>query len=100
MGEPARVILTPRDCRHAYAYWEIPAAQVDQLRAGQRSLKLRLYDVTELPGSRSNGHNSLQEFDAALDFQGDLHIPIAVDDRDYLVELGYMDSTGHWQILA
>ncbi len=99
-SEPARVILTPRDCRQAYAYWEIPVQEVDRLRADRRSLKVRLYDVTELPGGPANGHNSLQEFDAELTAQGDLHLPIAVDDRDYLVEIGYVDGLGHWQTLA
>jgi phosphate transport system substrate-binding protein len=100
VSEPARVILTPRDCRQAYAYWEIPVEQVDRLRADNRSLKVRLYDVTELPGGPTNGHNSLQEFDADFTAQGDLHLPIAVDDRDYLVEIGYADGLGHWQALA
>ncbi|NJL49024.1 MAG: DUF4912 domain-containing protein [Leptolyngbyaceae cyanobacterium SM2_5_2] len=99
-GEPARVILTPRDCRQAYAYWEVPMAEVDRLRVDRRRLKVRLYDVSELPGGPVNGHNSLQEFDAELTAQGDLHLPIAVDDRDYLVELGYVDGLGHWQTLA
>lgn len=95
----ARVILTPRDCRHAYAYWELPPSTVDDLKAGSRSLKARLYDVTEMPGS-GNRLNSLQEFNAELLPQGDLQLPIAVDDRDYLVEVGYVDSNYQWQALA
>lgn len=96
---PARVILTPRDCRNAYAYWELPPSTVDDLRAGSRSFKARLYDVTEMPGS-GNRLNSLQEFNAELLPQGDLQLPIAVDDRDYLVEVGYVDSNYQWQALA
>lgn len=96
---PARVILAPRDCKNAYAYWELPQSTVDDLKTGSRTLKARLYDVTELPG---NGHglNSLQEFNAALETPGDLHLPIAVDDRDYLVEIGYVDNNYQWQALA
>lgn len=96
---PARVILTPRDCRNAYAYWELPPATVEDLKAGSRSLKARLYDVTELPGNGSR-LNSLQEFSAELVAQGDLQLPIAIDDRDYLVEVGYVDSNYQWQALA
>ncbi|MEA5448147.1 DUF4912 domain-containing protein [Leptolyngbya sp. CCNP1308] len=96
---PARVILTPRDCRHAHAYWELPLSTIDDLKAGSRSLKARLYDVTEMPGS-NNRLNSLQEFNAELLPQGDLPLPIAVDDRDYLVEVGYVDSNYQWQALA
>ncbi len=95
----ARVVLTPRDGKNAYAYWELPPSTVDDLRAGSRSLKARLYDVTELPG---NGHglNSLQEFNATLETPGDLHLPIAIDDRNYLVEIGYVNSNYQWQTLA
>jgi phosphate transport system substrate-binding protein len=96
---PARVILAPRDCKNAYAYWELPKNTVDDLKTGSRALKARLYDVTELPGN-GNGLNSLQEFNATLETSGDLHLPIAVDDRDYLVEIGYVDSNYQWQALA
>jgi phosphate transport system substrate-binding protein len=100
MEEAGRVILTPRDCRSAYAYWELPQSQINDLRTGNRTLKVRLYDVTELPGSGGRSPNSLQEFDAALTSPGDLHLPIAVDDRDYLVEVGYVDGVGQWHTLA
>lgn len=95
----AQVILTPRDCKNAYAYWELLPSTVDDLKARARSLKARLYDVTELPG---NGHglNSLQEFNATLETPGDLHLPIAIADRDYLVEIGYVNSNYQWQALA
>ncbi|PZU95344.1 MAG: hypothetical protein DCF32_22385, partial [Leptolyngbya sp.] len=96
---PARVVLTPRDCRTADAHWELPTTTVADLKAGSRSLKARLYDVTELPGHRHR-LNSLQEFNAELVAQGDLQLPIAVDDRDYLVEVGYVDSNYQWQALA
>jgi phosphate transport system substrate-binding protein len=96
---PTRVILTPRDCKNAYAYWELPQATVNDLKAGSRSLKARLYDVTELPGN-GNRLNSLQEFNALLETPGDLHLPIAIDDRDYLIEIGYVDSNYQWQALA
>ncbi len=96
---PARIILTPRDCKNAYAYWELPQSTVDDLKTGSRALKARLYDVTELPGN-STGLNSLQEFNAPLETPGDLHLPIAIDDRDYLIEVGYIDSNYQWQALA
>ncbi len=99
VAAPARVILTPRDCKNTYAYWELPQSTLDDLKAGSRSLKARLYDVTELPGN-GNRLNSLQEFNAALETPGDLHLPIAIDDRDYLVEIGYVDSSYQWQALA
>ena len=96
---PARVILAARDCKNAYAYWELPQSTVDDLKTGSRALKARLYDVTELRGN-GKGLNSLQEFNAPLETPGDLHLPVAVDDRDYLVEIGYVDSNYQWQALA
>ncbi|WOD41066.1 DUF4912 domain-containing protein [Nodosilinea sp. E11] len=96
---PARVVLTPRDRKNAYAYWELPPTTVAELKAGSRAFKARLYDVTELPG-RSNGLNSLQEFKAPLQTPGELHLPIAIADRDYLVEIGYVNSGYQWQVLA
>ncbi len=95
----ARAVLTPRDCRTADASWELPTSTVDDLKAGSRSLKARLYDVTELPG-HSKRLNSLQEFNVELVAQGDLQLPIAIDDRDYLIEIGYVGSNYQWQALA
>jgi hypothetical protein len=95
----ARVVLTPRDCKNAHAYWELPQTVLDDLKTGSCTLKARLYDITELPGNR-NGLNSLQEFNARLETPGELHLPIAIDDRDYLVEVGYVDNNYQWQALA
>ena len=95
-----RVVFAARDCRHGYAYWELPQAQVNDLLAKGRSLRLRLYDVTELPGQVVGTTNTVQELEANLTAQGDLQVPVAVDDRDYLVELGYGEGPGHWHVLA
>lgn len=96
---PEQVILTPHDCKTVHAHWELPQSTVDNLKTGSRTLKARLYDVTKLPG---NGHglNSLQEFNVPLAPPGDLHLPIAIDNRDYLVEIGYVDSNYQWHTLA
>lgn len=98
--EPARIILTPRDCRHAYAYWELPQGQMQQLKTSQNPLRLRLYDVTKLPGAQGSNRNSMQEFDCQLTSPGDHHLPIAIDNRDYLVELGYVGPQQEWRPLA
>lgn len=95
-----RVVFSARDCRHGYAYWELPQAHVTDLLAKGRSLRLRLYDVTELPGQVVGTANNVEEFEANLTAQGDLQVPVAVDDRDYLVELGYSEGPHHWHTLA
>ncbi len=97
---PARAILTPRDSQHAYAYWELPPRQVKDLKANGCDLKLRLYDVTTTTGTPGVDYNSMQQFDGELATQGDLHLPIAISDRDYQVDVGYMDPGNRWQSLA
>jgi phosphate transport system substrate-binding protein len=97
--DPSRIILTPRNCRRAYAYWEVS----DQHRArerdrGGRTLMLRLFDVT---GRDLERHPPVRidQFEVTEN-QPDLHVPIPADDRDYRVELGYVTSEGHWLPLA
>lgn len=96
VGDRNRIILTPRNCRDAYAYWEIP----DDARAtaGDRNLALRLYDVTGINLDQQQPH-SMQQFDCKAGEQ-DRHLPIALDDRDYLVEIGYPTENGGWTTLA
>ncbi len=89
-----RIILTPRNCRDAYAYWELPDAKT----AGDRNLALRLYDVTGIDLDRQQPH-SMKQFDCPSGEQ-DMHLPIALDDRDYLVEIGYPTEDGGWTKLA
>jgi len=86
-------VLTPYNCRDAYAYWELTDDQkADLKRRGGRDLKLKLMDVTDIDLNRQEPH-SVQMFDVA-DTDQDRHLPIAVDDRDYLVEVGYTTADG------
>lgn len=94
-----RMILTPRDSQSAYAYWEIdPQVKQNMKQMGGRNLKLRLYDVTDIDLNYNPPH-SAQEFDCDENEQ-DLHIPIALDDRDYMAELGYVTPSGEWLEIA
>lgn len=90
-----RIVLTPRNCRDAYAYWEVPdRVKQEMRRQGGQKMKLRLYDVTDLNIDRQTPH-SVKEFDCS-EQQQDLHLPIARDDRDYIAELGYLTSDNRW----
>ena len=72
-----RIILTPRDCRNAYAYWEVDEERQAQVRQqGGRKLALRLYDVTDIAMERQVPH-SVKQFDCR-DAEPDLQVPIAV----------------------
>lgn len=96
---PNRIILTPHNCRDAYAYWEVPEERKAELRRqGGENLKLRLYDVTDIDIDRQEPH-STQEFNCS-ETEPDLHVPIARDGRDYIAELGYVTDTGNWLSLV
>ena len=92
----ARMILTPRDCRDAYAYWEVPEERfAEARRQGGRDLKLRLYDVTDIRDMERQTPHQMKEFDC-VEGDPDLHVPIAVDNRDYVAELGYLTADNRW----
>ena len=95
----SRIILTPRNCRDAYAYWEVPEAAKKALQEqGGKQLLLRLYDVTGIDVKHQPPH-SMRQFECREGMQ-DTHLPIALDDRDYLVELGYVTKDDRWLPLA
>ncbi|MFQ4142645.1 extracellular solute-binding protein [Chlorogloeopsis sp. ULAP02] len=95
----SRIILTPRNCKNAYAYWEIPnQVKADLQQQGGHKLKLRLYDVTDIDMDRQTPH-STKEFDCDPQAQ-DLHIPITTDNRDYVAELGYVNHSNRWLKIA
>jgi phosphate transport system substrate-binding protein len=95
----SRIVLTPRNCRDAYAYWEVTDAHRTLLKQqGGNQLTLRLYDVTDIDLYYQAPH-SVHEFLCGEDDQ-DLQIPIPTDNRDYLVELGYTTADHRWLPLA
>lgn len=94
-----RLILTPRNCRDAYAYWEVPSSRLRELeRQGGDKLMLRLYDVTGLAAEAALPASTAQ-FDCVND-EPDLHVPVALDDRDYRAELGYLTRDNRWLPIA
>jgi phosphate transport system substrate-binding protein len=95
----SRIVLTPRNCKSAHATWEVSEAHRTLLKQqGGQDLKLRLYDVTNIDAYYQTPH-STQEFDCSESAQ-DLHVPIPIDDRDYVAEIGYLTSAQRWLPLA
>lgn len=95
----SRIVLLPRDPQWAYAYWDVPIEQKMKLRQqGGQNLVLRLYDVTDVDLARQSPHN-LQQFDCD-ELAREWYVSIPVSDRDYLVEIGYLTTDGHWLMLA
>ena len=94
-----RMILTPRDAQNAYAYWEIPPETLAEAkRQGGDTMMLRLYDVTgrdddsPLPAPTA-------EF-PCIESNPDLHLPIAMGDRKYCAEIGYVGQDNQWLPIA
>ena len=97
--EQPRLVLTPRDCRNAYAYWEVPQERLaDMKRQGGETMMVRIYDVT---GRSKNAPlpSPAGEF-PCIESNPDLHLPIAVDDRSYCAELGFLTKDNQWLPIA
>jgi phosphate transport system substrate-binding protein len=62
---------------------------------GGQKLALRVYDVTDIRDMDRQAPHSTKTFPVDERDQ-DLHVPIPVDDRDYLAELGYETNDGRW----
>ncbi|MGQ9871815.1 DUF4912 domain-containing protein [Leptodesmis sp.] len=98
--QSGRMILVARNCRDAYAYWEVPPETFEEARRqGGRDLKVRLHDITDVPGLDGQTPHKVQEFSCSENVQ-DFHIPVDVDDRTYAAELGYVTDTGEWLRIA
>lgn len=95
----AKVTLIPRNCRTAQVTWEMPPAVKKQYaERGGRSLALRLYDVTAVePDQKFPPHCQQVECNADTTAQA---LSIDSDDRDYVVELGYLTDNGDWLRVA
>jgi phosphate transport system substrate-binding protein len=97
--EKGRMILVPRDCKNAYAYWEVSEAEKAALRRqGGEKLALRVYDVTDIDLDKQPAHG-MEQYDCR-EADPDLQVPIPIDDRDYLAELGYVTPEGNWLTLV
>jgi phosphate transport system substrate-binding protein len=95
----SRLVAVPRNCKNGYAYWEIDETQARDLRSqGGNKLAMRLYDVTDDDLKRPD-RSQFKQFDLT-DRDTDLHFPIPRDDRDYITELGYLNSKNEWLRLA
>jgi phosphate transport system substrate-binding protein len=91
----SRIILTPRNCKEAYAYWEVADERKAELkRQGGEKMGLRVYEVTDMDMDNVPAH-SIQQFECN-ERDCDRHVPIPVDDRDYVAELGYSTRDGRW----
>jgi hypothetical protein len=95
----SRIVLMPRDPQWAYAYWDVPNENKEELRRqGGQQLALRLYDVTDVNIEYQAPH-SVQEY-LCDELAREWYMPIPVSDRDYAIEIGYRCADGRWLVLA
>ncbi|MEB3336228.1 MAG: DUF4912 domain-containing protein [Leptolyngbyaceae bacterium] len=95
----SRIVLMPRDPQWAYAYWDIPNEQKEDLRRqGGQQLALRLYDVSDINLEYQSPH-SIQEYPCD-ELAREWYLPVPVSDRDYVADIGYRCADGRWLILA
>ncbi len=97
IGE-GRLVLTPRNARWAYAYWDIPRSQRAKIdRQTGENLVLRLYDVTNRSNDVLPDHFEQHDVDdLALNYD----VPIPAGDRTYIAEIGYVNLAERWICLA
>lgn len=95
----SQIFLLPRDPNWAYAYWDIPNEHKEHIRRqGGKHLLLRVYDVTAIDLD-TQPPLSVQEYECD-EMAREWHIPIAMSDRDYIAELGYLTLDGRWLVLV
>ena len=93
------IVLMPRDPQWAYAYWDVPNEQKEELRRqGGQQLALRIYDVTNIDLNNRAPH-SVQEY-LCDEMAREWYLPIPVSDRDYIADIGYRCADGRWLVLA
>ena len=100
LGKPkTKFIVTPRNCRDAYAYWDLDSTEAKHMTdRGGRNLALRTYDVTDDDLKRPD-RSQYQQTDCD-DRDHDHHVKILRDDRDYVTDLGYVTAKNEWIRLA
>ena len=100
LGKPkTQFIVTPRDCRDAYAYWDLDSTEAKHMtNSGGRNLALRTYDVTDDDLKRPD-RSQYQQTDCD-DRSHDHHMKVLRDDRDYVSDLGYVTAKNEWIRLA
>jgi len=95
----SQINLLPRSCREAYAYWQISLTDQETCKAeGGEAFALRLYDVTSSETEDEISY-SMHEYKCD-ETDTEYYIPIPVDNRDYLVEIGYLTAEKTWLRLA
>lgn len=97
--QDVNIVLVPRTATAAYTYWEMTDGMQKKLAdQNVKALSLRIHEVTDMDLDFAPAH-STQIFECKLTDR-DRHVPIPVEGKDYLAELGYTMPGGRWVSLA
>ena len=97
--QDVNIVLVPRTTTSAYTYWEMKDGLQKKLAdQNVKALSLRIHEVTDMDLDFAPAH-STQIFECKLTDR-DRHVPIPVENKDYLAELGYTMPGGTWVSLA
>lgn len=95
----SKVVLKSRSSQEVEAFWDIPTEDRQAMKQqGGEKLALRLYDVTDIDLAHQPAH-SVQQFECDELTQRQ-RLAIALPDRDYLAEIGYLTPDNEWLSLA
>ncbi|MGL6281959.1 MAG: DUF4912 domain-containing protein, partial [Microcoleaceae cyanobacterium] len=95
----SRIYLMPRDPHSAYAYWDVlETDKINLQEQGGYLLALRLYDVTNIDLNQQAPH-SMQQYECD-EMAKEWFFGVPMSDRDYIVEIGYINDHGGWLMLA
>ncbi|AFY48232.1 hypothetical protein Nos7524_2390 [Nostoc sp. PCC 7524] len=94
----SQILFTPRTSKWAYISWQISETRQQMLQnAGISQLTLRLYDVTNIDLSYQKPQ-MVQQYECE-EITHDRYIAIPHSDRDYMVEIGYLEGD-RWMTIA
>lgn len=95
----SRMVLTPRNDKKAYAYWEISETEKAALKAaGGQDCQLRVFDVTGVDLERQPANSVLTYDIAATDC--DRFVPLPDANHDYVAAIGYRTQDAGWLEMA
>ncbi len=97
--QPTTIILTAQDGNSAHAQWEISPFDKDNMQQQKGwELLLRLYDVTDIDLSYQNP-KLVKQYECQHT-TGDRLVEVPLSDRNYMVEIGYLNTEDNWLVLG
>jgi hypothetical protein len=95
--DETQVTLLVRDPEWVFAFWEVSGRDRQRNGVTDGNLVLRLYDVTDVEFDGTNAHS---QFDIAVGGSSNWYVRVPDSDRQWLAELGRVDTDGAFTVLA